>query len=240
MDAVLLLNKKKDITSFSCLGTVKKTVDRKVGHCGTLDKFAEGLMIACCGKYTKYVQLFTGFDKRYTACIKFGEETDTLDPEGKVVFTAAVPGFEEVSRGVASLTGKMIQIPPVYSAVHINGKRSYALARQGKQVEPEGREIEIYSSKIISYENGELTVSLNVSKGTYIRSYARDLALMCSSRAYVSALVRTSIGPFLLSEAVYCDDRDAMERFTKGDVYSYSQSLLKTAEEYKKKTAEQR
>ena len=230
-DAVVLLDKKAGITSFTCLNTVKKTVNKKTGHCGTLDKFATGLLIALCGKYTKLNQLFMGLDKTYIAKIEFGKETDTLDPEGKIIDTKALPTFEEIEKKVKSYVGKIIQIPPVYSAVHIGGKRSYKLARQGQNVQPEGREVEIYRADIISYDAPFLTIELNVSKGTYIRSYARDLGRLCSSCAYVKELRRTQIGPFNIYDAIKSDDINALATVNEDN----SKKIIDMLKEYRDK-----
>ena len=232
MDAILLLNKKSGITSFSCLNNVKKIINKKTGHCGTLDKFASGLIISCSGKYTKSVPLFTGFDKIYNAKIKFGEETDTLDPEGKVIFKAEIPSLKKIEESLTKLAGKIIQIPPVYSAIHVGGKRSYQIARSGNEIKHEGREVFIYSYKLISYENALLNIILHVSKGTYIRSYARDLGLLCGSRAYLSGLVRTQIGPFSLSNAIDYDDVTAINESIHKDIDLYSEDLLSKAKKY--------
>ncbi|MCR5761534.1 MAG: tRNA pseudouridine(55) synthase TruB [Sphaerochaetaceae bacterium] len=210
-DAIVLINKKSGITSFSCLGRIKHTINKKTGHCGTLDKFASGLIIALCGKYTKLNDHFMGMDKTYTAVLEFGKETDTLDPEGEVIKTAQAPELEVIEEAVKRLTGPVIQVPPVYSALHVNGKRSYQLVREGKEVKLEGRPVVIRKAQIISYEKPFLTISLEVSKGTYVRSYARDLGELCNSCAYVTELRRDAIGPFKLSEAVDFDDIESLQ-----------------------------
>lgn len=209
-NAVVLINKGPNVTSFSCLRYVKKNVNKKTGHCGTLDKFATGLMIACCGKFTKKVPLFMGLDKTYIATIEFGKQTDTLDPEGEVVKTAEIPSFSTIEECVKKMTGNLMQTPPVYSALHVNGKRSYELARQGKEVELESRPITIFDSRIISYNEPFLEIELHVSKGTYIRSYANDLGEMCGSCAYVTSLCRTKVGPFSLEDCVNYDDEASL------------------------------
>lgn len=209
--AVLLVDKAPDITSFDCLARIKRNVSRKTGHCGTLDKFAHGLLVVLCGCYTHMVPVFMGMDKTYEAVIEFGKMTATLDPEGEVVETADVPSEDIVRQAVSEMVGKIMQVPPAYSAIHVNGKRSYQLAREG-EAEPElkARPIEIYSAEILGWDAPYLTVRLNVSKGTYIRSYARDLGHACGSCAYVKSLYRTKIGPFSVEEAFRYDDTDAM------------------------------
>lgn len=216
--AVILVNKAEGITSFDCLGRIKRRVNRKAGHCGTLDKFAHGLMVVLCGSYTHLVPVFMGMDKTYEALIEFGRMTDTLDPEGAEIETGAIPSEELVRAAVARLIGFQEQIPPVYSAIHVNGKRSYQMARSGS-VEPDlkPRKIYIRSAEVISWEAPFLKVRLEVSKGTYIRSYARDIGHMCGSCAYVKELYRTKIGPFDVSEAIDYDDERAMDGLSDGE-----------------------
>lgn len=232
-DEIVLINKKPGVTSFSCLGRVKRVINKKTGHCGTLDKFASGLIIALCGKYTKMNNTFMGLDKTYTAVIEFGKETDTLDPEGEVVKVSEAPDYETVLKAVNSLTGPIIQIPPVYSAIHVKGKRSYQLVREGKAVELEGRPVTIKKAEIISYEKPFLKIRLLVSKGTYIRSYARDLGEKCNSCAYVTELNRDAIGPFSVSDAVDYDDSEALAETEMAAV------LLEKLENYRKENGNQ-
>ena len=210
-NAVLLVDKAEGITSFDCLSRIKRNVNKKTGHCGTLDKFAHGLLVVLCGCYTHMVPAFMGLDKTYEAVIEFGKMTATLDPEGEVLETAPVPSEEAVRKAVEAMVGPMDQVPPVYSAIHVNGKRSYQMARDGK-TEPqlEARPIVIHSAEILSWEAPYLTVRLHVSKGTYIRSYARDIGHACGSCAYVKSLYRTKIGPFSVDEAIRFDDETSM------------------------------
>lgn len=220
-NAVILLNKAPGITSFDCLVKVKRLVNKKTGHCGTLDKFAHGLLIVLCGSYTHLVNAFMGMDKTYEAVIEFGKSTDTLDPEGTVFETAKVPCFEVVSGVVNSLVGPIMQVPPAYSAIHVNGKRCYQMARSMKESAQviEGlpaRPVTIHEATIISYNAPYLHVRLRVSKGTYIRSYARDLGHLCGSCAYVKELCRTSIGPFCVEDAISYNDISTLSAIGSG------------------------
>ncbi|MGB4408245.1 MAG: tRNA pseudouridine(55) synthase TruB [Sphaerochaeta sp.] len=208
--SILLVYKPSGVTSFTSLGTIKRTVDPKVGHAGTLDKFAQGLMIVLTGSMTKLNQVFSTMDKRYRATIVFGKETDTLDPEGEVIATAAVPTLEQILDAIPQFIGDIQQSPPQYSALHIGGKRASKLAREGKAVVMGKRPVSIYSFEVVSFENDRLVADIHVSKGTYIRSLARDLALVCNSRGYLVDLVRTQIGPFLLQDAVDSVDTEAL------------------------------
>ena len=214
--SLLLLYKKAGITSFSSLKPVKRTIDRKVGHAGTLDKFAEGLMIVLTGSYTKLNPLLSELDKRYEATIMFGSETSTLDPEGDVVATAEAPHLDTIRKVLEEqFLGTIVQSPPVYSAVHIDGKRAYRLARSGEDVKMPEREITIFSLDILTWESPLLRVAVHCSKGTYIRSLARDIAVSCGSRGHLIALKRTAIGPFSLDEAVDPEDAEALSEHTE-------------------------
>lgn len=208
--SILLVHKPSGVTSFTSLGSIKRTVDPKVGHAGTLDKFAEGLMIVLTGSMTRLNQVFSTMDKRYRATICFGKETDTLDPEGLVIATSDVPTLEQIKDAIPHFLGEIQQSPPQYSALHIGGKRASKLAREGKVVVMEKRPVTVYSFELVSFEEGLLVADIHVSKGTYIRSLARDLALACNSRGYLVNLVRTQIGPFLLEDAVPSRDTEAL------------------------------
>ncbi len=208
--SILLINKKPGITSFSSLSDIKRTIEAKVGHAGTLDKFAQGLLIVLTGSMTRLNVLFSSMDKTYRAQIAFGSETDTLDPEGQVVAVADVPGYERIQKSIPSFIGSLEQQPPQYSALHINGKRASDLARRGHEVQMSKRPITVYSFEPVSYEQGILVADIHVSKGTYIRSLARDLGLAAGSRAHLAGLTRTAIGPFHLSEAVDPKQRESL------------------------------
>ena len=196
-----LEDKPKDITSFSSLGKTKREFrGEKVGHAGTLDKFAEGLMIIMIGAATKLNPVFSAFSKRYIATIEFGDETSTLDPEGEIVASAPLPTREDLENAIPTFLGPQMQVPPLYSALHVDGKRAYEVARSGKEIEMEPRKIEIYDISLLDFDGKVARVDCHVSKGTYIRSLARDIALKCNSRAHLIALMRTSIGPFNLND----------------------------------------
>ncbi len=216
-NAVILVDKGEGITSFDCLGRIKHNVNKKTGHCGTLDRFAHGLIVVLCGTYTHMVPAFMGLDKTYEATIEFGRMTDTLDPEGEVLETDEIPDLETIKKAVAKLTGDIMQMPPLYSAIHVNGKRSYQMARSGQEVELTPRPIKIYKAEILSWEAPFLKIRLEVSKGTYIRSYARDLGHECCSCAYVKELYRTKIGPFSIDEAIRYDDIEAMQNLADSE-----------------------
>jgi len=209
--SLLLVNKRPGITSFASLYPVKHTIDSKVGHAGTLDKFAEGLMIVLTGAFTRLNPLFSSMDKTYEADIRFGIETSTLDPEGETVYEAPVPGLSAIQKNLETeFTGIILQTPPSYSAIHVDGVRAYKLAREGKNVMMTGRPITIHDTTILSWDPPILKLRVHCSKGTYIRSLARDLGRACGSCASLTALKRTSIGPYTLDEAVDPQDNQAM------------------------------
>ena len=200
--SLILLDKREGVTSFSSLGEIKRMFPgSKVGHAGTLDKFASGLMIVMTGGATRLNPVFSSFGKKYRATIEFGSETDTLDPEGNVISKSDhYPTLDEIKRVLPSFLGEQDQIPPMYSALHVDGKRAYLEARKGKDIEMPVRRIRIDSIDFISYDGKSLTIECAVSKGTYIRSLGRDIALSLGSRGHLTALRRLSVGPFSLSD----------------------------------------
>lgn len=203
VDGILLLHKPEGITSFEVLQFVKRHFHtRKVGHTGTLDRFASGLLLVVVGSYTKLADLLQDFDKEYKGVIEFGRETDTLDPEGVPVAEGLVPTLEEIVAQIPSFRGIIPQSPPAYSAVHVGGERAYRMARRGVVVDPPPRLVEIRSFQIENYHPPLLTIRVVCSKGTYIRSLARDLGRKCGSAAYLKELARLRIGPFQLKDAV--------------------------------------
>jgi tRNA pseudouridine55 synthase len=200
---LILFNKPTDVTSFKVLSTIKESLKiKRVGHAGTLDKFATGLLLVLTGPYTRLVPYLTNLDKEYLATFQFGTETTTLDPEGEVVQTGPVPTRAEIDIVLDQFRGELLQVPPLYSAVHHQGKRAYELALKGIEADLAPRSICIYKLEIQDYAAPVLTLRIHCSKGTYIRSLARDIGHACGSCAYVTSLQRTSIGPFRLEEAV--------------------------------------
>jgi len=208
---LVLLNKMPGVTSFDSLAAVKKAfATGKVGHTGTLDKFASGLLLVLVGRGVKLIPLFNNCAKEYTATILFGEETDTLDPEGSVIAEAEVPSKEAVEDALKNFRGEIMQAPPAYSAKHINGRRSYELAREGKEPEMKKQRITVHELNLLSWTPPEACIRVRVSSGTYIRSLARDIALAAGSRARLSSLRRDMVGPFYLEDAVVSDLEGAL------------------------------
>ncbi len=222
MDGFLFVNKEKNLTSRQVCDLVgKKFQTKKVGHVGTLDPFATGLLIVSINKGTKAGTFFDDFDKRYIATICLGKRTDTLDTEGKVVEEKEVPNLskEEIKKVLSSFLGKSKQIPPMTSAVHINGQKLYKLAHQGKEIDRPSRDIEIFDIKLLSYENNLLKIDVKVSKGTYIRVLGSDIATKLGSCGYLTALKRTEIGPFKI-------EKDSLiENISEKDIHPISELL---------------
>jgi tRNA pseudouridine55 synthase len=203
----ILLNKKPGITSFQALNEIKKALSTgKVGHTGTLDKFASGLLLVLAGRAVKLTPWFSGCGKEYEGTIRFGTETDTLDPEGAPVAEAPPPDRETLEAVLPRFRGNILQTPPAYSAVHIGGKRAYALARSGTPVEMRERPVTVHALELLTFEPPLARIRVRCSKGTYIRSLARDIALAAGSRGHLAALTRTGVAGFRLAEAVDSPD----------------------------------
>ena len=199
---ILLLAKQKGCTSFSSLSAVKKSLETsKVGHTGTLDSFADGLLVVLTGGMTRLVPHITSFDKTYLAVFEFGTETDTLDPTGNIVGTGPVPSRKQIEDVLPEFTGEIFQAPPLFSALHINGKRASDIARSGSSVKMPERKITVHSIKLLEWQDRYALFEISCSKGTYIRSLARDIARRCGTVAHVTALRRTKVGPFSLENA---------------------------------------
>jgi tRNA pseudouridine55 synthase len=210
---LLLLNKKPGVTSFEALRGVKRALSTtKVGHTGTLDKFAEGLLPVLVNRAVKLNPWFSHCHKQYRGKIRFGIETDTLDPEGQIVAEGPVPSREAFEGALPLFRGEILQTPPVYSAIHLGGKRASELARAGEMPEMKKRPVKIYQLELLSWEPPFATIQVHCSSGTYIRSLARDLALAAGSRAHLAALTRTRFAGFDLSQGVREDAENLEEK----------------------------
>lgn len=206
-DGILLLRKESGATSFEALSSVKRALGTgRVGHTGTLDKFARGLLVVLAGRSTKLVPYFTGCDKTYEGTILFGAETDTLDPEGSVVAEAPPPSGEVLEACLDAFRGNIMQAPPLYSAVHVDGRRAHEIARSGGEAEMARRPITIHALELLSYDGLRADIRVRCSKGTYIRSLARDIALAANSRAHLIALNRLQVASFSLDAAARMSD----------------------------------
>ncbi|MGL4524866.1 MAG: tRNA pseudouridine(55) synthase TruB [Spirochaetia bacterium] len=219
MDGILLLHKKPGVTSFQALSPLKKKFPQvKIGHCGTLDRFASGLLIVLLGRMTRLNSVFSGLDKAYRSTFRFGEETDTLDPEGQIVRRADLPEPGYVFP-IQDLCGEQKQIPPVYSAIHVNGRRASERARRGQVVEMPTRDICVHALAIETMWP-DVSVDVICSKGTYIRSLARDFGVLSGSCARVQNLERYWVGDYSagLNTGFHLDDAHFIEDVSAGCV----------------------
>jgi tRNA pseudouridine55 synthase len=188
----------------------RQTGVRKIGHAGTLDPLATGLMLMLFGKACKQAELLTKMDKRYMAQITFGATSSTGDNEGeKTPVSDRVPTQGEIKAALVKLTGEITQIPSMFSAIKINGKEAYKRARAGETVAMPSRQVTVYDNVIITYAYPILELSSKVSSGTYIRTLAEDLGTLLGTGAYLSGLVRTEVGEYSLTDAVVLDEADA-------------------------------
>ena len=209
-DNVFVFDKPYQCTSFDLVAKVKYAMKRKfgkklkVGHAGTLDPLATGVMIICTGKYTKQIDSFQAAEKEYTGTFRLGETTPSYDMEKPVDATYPTDHITEeaVRQAAADFIGEQEQIPPQFSAVRIAGKRAFSYARQGEGVEIKPRTITISEFEITRCELPEVDFRIVCSKGTYIRSIARDFGLMLNSGAHLTALRRTRVGNFRVEEAI--------------------------------------
>jgi tRNA pseudouridine55 synthase len=208
----IILDKPVGLGSTSAVGAVKRILREagepktKVGHGGTLDPLASGVLPIALGEATKLAGRMLGATKGYDFTIRFGEEMDTLDAEGEVVATSDIrPTLGQIEAVLSRFTGEIEQTPPVYSALKIEGKPAYERARAGEAVEIKPRQVTIFELRVLSASNDDVTLSATVSKGTYIRSLARDIARAVGTVGHISYLRRTRAGPFTLEQAVSLD-----------------------------------
>lgn len=206
-NAVVLLDKPAGRTSFDVINDLKRYAGvRKIGHSGTLDKFASGLLVVCTGKYTRLTRYFLESDKRYTGTIQLGIETDTCDITGDVISENSCNELSEEKKfeSVDGFRGKIVQVPPGYSSLKIKGKRASDRIRNGEEVVLEPRNVEIYSFEITAsdIEKGSVDFNIRCSKGTYIRAIARDLGRKLGCGACLASLRRIESGDFNVTDAL--------------------------------------
>lgn len=212
MDGILVINKSKGLTSNDIVKKVKKILNTKVGHTGTLDPNATGVLPLLLGNATKISKYLINHDKEYEAVIKLGAKTTTADVEGKIIEEKEVNKEklkkENIEEVLKSFIGKQQQIPPIYSAIKVNGKKLYEYARQGKEVEIKARNIEIYDLKLLKIDskNDELTINVKCSKGTYIRSLCEDIAVKLETLGYMKELNRIQVGEFNIKDSVTIEE----------------------------------
>jgi len=214
-DSVLLIDKPAGMTSFGVVARVRRKLSQqlgkkaKVGHTGTLDPFATGLMIIVTGKECRNAGTYSKLDKVYEATIRLGQTSSTGDPEGELTTVAdVVPTEDEVKEALELFVGEIQQTPPIYSAIKINGKRAYKLAREGgttETIEMPVRTVSIFSLELVSYSYPDCIIRVHVSSGTYIRTLAQDIGLQLGTGAYCVQLRRTKIADFSIDDSVQLD-----------------------------------
>lgn len=208
MDEVILIDKPAGMTSFGVVARLRRVLSQqagkkvKVGHTGTLDPFATGLMILVTGKKCREAETYTKLDKWYEAEIVLGQVSTTGDPEGELTdISDRQPTQAEIEQVLQQFTGEIRQRPPIFSAIKINGQRAYKLARDGQEVEIPERTVQIYTLELVDYTYPSLQIRVHVSSGTYIRSLAVDIGKTLGVAAYCQALRRTKIANYDIADA---------------------------------------
>ena len=214
MDGILLIDKPIGWTSFDVVARIRGQIKRetglkkpKVGHTGTLDPLATGLLVIVVGSYCKRVEEFSKLDKVYEVAMKLGETSSTGDEEGeKSAVSDRRPADAEIHEALQKFTGEIMQTPPIYSAIKVNGERAYKLARAGKEVKLEPRKVMIYQITDVKYKYPLVSFTAKVSSGTYIRSLVEDIGKVLGVGAYMSGLRRIEVGVFALTDATVIND----------------------------------
>ena len=203
MNGVIVVDKVKGNTSFDEIRKIRKEYNiKKVGHTGTLDPMATGVLTILVGEATKLSDYLMNHDKEYVATLSLGEKRDTGDSEGKIIETKKVPELNEkyVNETLKSFEGKISQIPPKYSAIKVNGKKLYEYARSGEKIEIKPRKVTIFEINLIEIKENNITFKVHCSKGTYIRTLCEDIAEKLGTVGYMSSLRRTRVGNFTLED----------------------------------------
>lgn len=216
MQGILIINKPQGYTSQDVVSKVKKILNvKKAGHTGTLDPMATGVLPVLIGEYTKLSKYLIEHDKTYVAKLKLGLKTDTGDLEGNVIeekeFDKSILEKSNVENVLKAFLGKQKQIPPMYSAIKINGKKLYEYAREGVEVEVEPRDIELYKLNLLSIENDEIEFEVSCSKGTYIRVVCEDIAKTLGTIGTMSSLNRTIVDKFNISQAITFEELESIK-----------------------------
>jgi len=214
-DSILLIDKPSGMTSFGVVARVRRKLSQqlgkkaKVGHTGTLDPFATGLMIIVTGKECRNAGTYSKLDKVYEATIHLGQTSTTGDPEGELIeVSSLVPTLDDVNAVLAQFVGEIQQTPPIFSAIKINGQRAYKLAREGgttETIEMPVRTVSVYSLELLDYTYPDIKIRVHVSSGTYIRTLAQDIGLRLGTGAYCTQLRRTKIADYSIDDSVELD-----------------------------------
>ncbi len=225
-DSGVILNISKPVgwTSFDVVRRIKREVGSvKVGHAGTLDPFAEGVLLICIGRATKRISELMHLEKEYVATLQLGMETDSLDISGQVTKVDNVPALDlqTITECAATFKGEIEQVPPIFSAVKIKGKRSYQIARAGGEITNKIRRVRIHKIEIIDYNNALIKFRVVCSKGTYIRSLARDISLKLNTVGYLRKLTRTRIGEYKIQSSLQVNDLNSLKTEFNGNNYRH-------------------
>ena len=209
---ILNIFKPRGCTSFYVVKNIRRIIkDKKVGHGGTLDPFAEGVLIIGTGKDTKKLSNIINDEKVYIAGLELGIKTNTLDPEGKIIIEKNIPVLtkDEIKTVLESFLGESLQVPPMFSAKRINGQRLYKLARQNIRIKREPIKINISDIALIDYKENIITFSVRCSKGTYIRVLGKDIAERLNTVGYLQSLIRTNVGQFSIKDSIKIESFEA-------------------------------
>ncbi|MCH5186358.1 MAG: tRNA pseudouridine(55) synthase TruB [Oscillospiraceae bacterium] len=221
MDGVIVLNKPLGKTSHDMVSFIRRLIGvKKVGHTGTLDPYAGGVLPICIGRATKAADMLTATDKRYRAELILGKTTDTQDAHGKVLSESSVDVTDDlICDRIKSFVGDIEQIPPMYSAIKKDGRKLYELAREGIEIEREARKIKIYSIDVEEIRRSDavsIVIDVFCSKGTYIRTLCEDIGKSLGTGAYMNALTRTASGNFCIEKSYTCEELTEMH--CKGEI----------------------
>ena len=231
---IINVYKEKGFTSFDVVAKLRGILKtKKIGHTGTLDPDAEGVLPVCIGRATKVCDILTDKDKVYEAVMLLGVETDTQDTSGEVLKELPVEVSEEaVKEAILSFVGEYAQVPPMYSALKVNGKKLYELAREGKTVERKARNVQIFSIEILEMDLPRVRMSVHCSKGTYIRTLCHDIGAMLGCGGCMDKLLRTKVGVFELADTLKLAEIDALTK--EGSVEERIISVDELFEDYTK------
>ena len=209
MDGIIVVDKPKGLTSHDVVLRIRRRFNiRKVGHAGTLDPLATGVLIMLLGKCTKYFNQFVAFDKAYKATLILGQRTTTADTEGDTISLKSCEGItkEQVEKVFKKFEGEIQQVPPMVSAIKVNGRKLYELARKGIEIKREPRQVNIKCLNLEEINLPDVRFYVECSKGTYVRQLAEDIGNELGCGACISRIQRTKVGPFLIEDAVKIED----------------------------------
>lgn len=223
INGIINVYKEKGYTSHDVVAKMRGILKmKKIGHTGTLDPDAVGVLPVCMGKGTKLVDMITDKDKTYEAVLKLGLTTDTQDITGSVIKSSEVTvTYDQIEAAIMSYIGEYLQLPPMYSAIKVDGKKLYELARQGKEIERERRKVNIKNIRILNYseEEQEITMSVDCSKGTYIRTLLHDIGETLGCGGTMKSLIRTAVGNFRIENALKLNEIEALVHEQRIDSY---------------------